>query len=208
MHYLFAFLFVFVLASSCTDEPSQHKSGDDSMITITGNDTNSVAADSSDTAQTAGKYDCSVLRRRVPSAKQKEQLSRDLLELSHCGIDSFDYIYVVPNLFPGWMSENQVQGNDSITYGDFLKHLAEFKKTNAYVQLHDRVNTLDSLRSVAYDGKRVYYMKPVLGRLGFTEPEWEMFLGFSRTYPVPKKGIFTWGDMLDEFEKYSNQNPQ
>ena len=208
MRYLPAFLLVLTFAVSCTDDPSQHKNGGDSMITINGNDTNSVAADSADTAQTTSKYDCSVLRRRVPSARQKEQLSRDLLELSHCGVDSFDYIYVVPNLFPGWMSENQVQGNDSITYGDFLKHLAEFKKTNAYVQLHDRVNTLDSLRSVAYDSKRVYYMKPVLGRLGFTEPEWEMFLGFSRTYPVPKKGIFTWGDMLDEFEKYSNQNQQ
>lgn len=206
MRYFAAFAFLLLLAVSCTDDPSKNNDGGDSMVNIDNHDTTVGTVDSS--GNHSAQYDCSVLRRYVPDAKNQDAIRRDLNELVHCGIDSFDFLYVVPNLFPGWLSENQVQGIDSVTYSDFIKHLAEFKKSIAYAQLHERVNTLDSLRSVAYDGKKVYYMKPVLGRLGFTEPEWEMFLGFSRTYPVPKKGVFTWGDMLNEFEKYSSKNPQ
>lgn len=162
-----------------------------------------------DTAATQAtvKYDCSVLRRRIPAENETARINRDLVDLSHCGIDSFDFLYVVPNLFPRWLGSSRVQGNDSLTYGDFVKHVKEFKTTEAYAQLHDRVNTLDSLRSVAFDPAKIHTMKPVLGKLGFTQPEWEMFSGFARTYPVPDKGIFTWGDMLDAFEKYSSTAP-
>lgn len=208
MRYFAAFVFTLLLLVSCKNDPSDNSDSGDSMVTINDNnftDSGAARIDSNNTNQPA--YDCSVLHRRVPNAKNQEAIRKDLNELQHCGVDSFDFLYVVPNLFPGWLSENQVQGIDSVTYGDFMKHLTEFRKSPAYYQLHERVTTLDSLRTVAYDAKRVYYMKPVLGKLGFTEPEWEMFLGFSRTYPVPK-GNFTWGNMLDEFEKYSSKSPQ
>ncbi len=155
-------------------------------------------------SQETVKADCSVLGRKIPAENETAKINRDLGELSRCGIDSFDFLYIVPNLFPRWLGSNRVQGKSNLTYGDFLTHMKEFKTTEAYAQLHDRVNTLDSLRSVAFDPAKIYAMKPVLGRLGFTQPEWEMFSGFARTYPIPEKGIFTWGDMLDAFEKYSS----
>ena len=146
-------------------------------------------------------YDCSVLSRKIPGESQQEAIRTDLRKLIHCGIDSFDFLYVVPNLFPGFVSENHVSGK-KVTYGDFVTHVNEFKSTESYFQLHARVNTLDSLRTVRFDVNKLYTMKPTLGRLGFTEPEWEMFSGFARTYPVPKKGFYTWGDLLDAFDTY------
>ena len=195
----FAFLF------SCSPDQPANGAHTDSVKDSAANTTvNTVDTAHRDSAQTSiAKNDCSVLRRRIPDEKkQQEQIKSDLEELARCSIDSFDFIYVVPNLFPGWVSENHVQGFDTVTYGDFLNHLKEFKTTTAYVQLHERVNTLDSLKSTPYEPKKLYAMKPVLGKLGFTEPEWEMFYGFAGTYPIPAKRTFTWGDMLDAFDKY------
>jgi hypothetical protein len=146
-------------------------------------------------------YDCAVLKRVLPADDNEKQMRIDLQEMLHCGIDSFDFLYVVPNLFPGFMSENHVAGNKKVTYGDFLNHLNEFKATPAYAQLHERVATLDSLKATPFKINKLDAMKPVLGKLGFTEEEWEQFEGFSRTYPIPKKG-FTWGDMVEAFDKY------
>ncbi len=146
-------------------------------------------------------YDCSVLSRKIPGESQQAAIRSDLGKLIHCGIDSFDFLYVVPNLFPGFVSENHVSGK-KVTYGDFVTHVNEFKNTDSYYQLHVRVNTLDSLRTVKFDVNKLYTMKPTLGKLGFTEPEWQMFSGFARTYPVPKKGFYTWGDLLDAFDSY------
>lgn len=192
---------------SCSDDPV--KNGKDSLndTAVVMNDTSfhgdSVKTDTG--SNSTVHYDCSVLRRKV-RLNAKSIIQRDMDELSHCGIDSFDFLYVVPNLFPAWASENAVNGNDSATYGDFLKHLNEFRGTDSYYQLHVRVNTLDSLRSVKFNVSKLYAMKPVLGRLGFTEPEWQMFSGFAQSYPVPSKN-FTWGQMLDAFEKYSQTAP-
>jgi hypothetical protein len=142
-----------------------------------------------------------VLNKIIPGESEQTVIRADLGKLIHCGIDSFDFLYVVPNLFPGYVSENHVSGK-KVTYGDFVKHVDEFKTTDSYRQLHARVYTLDSLRTVKFDVTKLYTMKPTLGRLGFTEPEWQMFSGFARTYPVPKKGFYTWGDLLDAFDTY------
>ncbi|GAB4140808.1 MAG: hypothetical protein Fur0041_16020 [Bacteroidia bacterium] len=147
---------------------------------------------------------CDVLNRRIPADTSEEQLRKDLAELVNCGIDSFDFVYVVPNLLPGFSGEEHIKGNDSITYKDFVAHLKEFQATEAYHQLKIQVNTLDSLKTIPYDYRNLQSMKPVLGRLGMTEPEWNMFTGFARTYPVPKNEVFTWGDLLNAFESYSS----
>ena len=193
----------FALIWSCTSNPKNSNNGKDSLadsstIANTSNDTFRIDSGNSVTTY----YDCAVLNRHIPSDSDQLQIRNDLSQLVHCGIDSFDFLYVLPNLFPGWMSENHVQGNKNVTYSDFLKHLEEFRTTEAYRELHIRVQTLDSLRSTPFDIHKVYAMKPTLGKLGFTEPEWEMFSGFAQTYPVPKKGIFTWGNMLEAFDKY------
>lgn len=189
-----------VLLFACTNESGEKISIHDSVI-----DTTSATADFNDTfkvdtgASSQTYYDCSVLNHIIPVETEQAAMRRDLGLLIHCGVDSFDFLYVVPNLFPGFVSENHVSGK-KVTYGDFVNHLNEFKTTESYGQLHARVNTLDSLRTVKFEPAKLYTMKPTLGRLGFTEPEWEMFSGFARTYPA-KKG-FTWGDMLDAFDTY------
>jgi hypothetical protein len=197
-------LLFLLLLSSCTTDPAGKTGKDsvpDSTFGVTG-DNDTFRIDSGNTSKIY--YDCSVLNRRVPPDSAQATIRRDLAQLIHCGIDSFDFLYVVPNLFPGFVSENRVSGN-KITYGDFVKHVNEFKSTDAYFQLHTRVETLDSLRSVKFDPRKLAGMKPTLGKLGFTEPEWEMFSGFAGTYPIPKKGTFTWGDMLDAFDKFRPQ---
>lgn len=151
-------------------------------------------------------HDCSVLKKRIPPDSALEQLQYDLDELSFC-VDSFDFKYVIPNLLASWMSEERVKGNNSITYGDFVKHLNEFKTSEAYAQLHEQVMTLDSLRALPFEVNKLQLMRATFGKLGMTEPEWNAFSGFARTYPVPEnaKTIFTWGDMMDAFESYYNQ---
>ncbi|CAN5374705.1 hypothetical protein BH09BAC5_BH09BAC5_25050 [soil metagenome] len=194
--------FIAAILSSCTSDPKDKDGNTDSII-----DTASVVMGNNDTFRidsgnsTKTYYDCSILNKRIPSDTAQATIRRDLAQLIHCGIDSFDFLYVVPNLFPGFVSENQVSGT-KVLYGDFVKHVNEFKATEAYFQLHQRVSTLDSLRSTKYDHAKLHLMKPTLGKLGFTEPEWEMFSGFANSYPVPAKGKFTWGDMLDAFDKY------
>lgn len=161
--------------------------------------TDTFQIDNGDTSHTY--YDCSVLAKAIPPETEQEQIRRDLGKLIHCGIDSFDFLYVVPNLFPGFVSENHVSGK-KVKYADFIKHLDEFKTTESYFQLHQRVSTLDSLRTIKFDVNKLYTMKPTLGKLGFTGPEWEMFSGFAKTYPAPKTGFYTWGDLLDAFDTY------
>ncbi|MDQ3110664.1 MAG: hypothetical protein M3R17_12290 [Bacteroidota bacterium] len=202
MRQLLPFCLFFMLLCSCTSDPDTKTRGTDSVIDttlITNNFTDTFRVDNGDTTQTY--YDCSVLSRIIPAETEQATIRNDLNTLAHCGIDSFDFLYVVPNLFPGFVSEKQVSGKKP-TYGEFVKELNEFKTTDAYFQLHTRVVTLDSLRSTKYDKTKLYAMKPTLGKLGFTGPEWEMFSGFARTYPIPEKGRFTWGDMLEAFEKY------
>ncbi|HET6993318.1 MAG TPA: hypothetical protein VFJ43_18430 [Bacteroidia bacterium] len=193
---------VIALICSCTNDQVVDHSGKDSIpdtANTVANNNDTFHVDSGNVSNTY--YDCSVLNRKIPADSNQKQLRNDLAQLVHCGIDSFDFLYVVPNLFPGFVSENHVQGK-TITYGDFVKHVNEFKASPAYAQLHTKVQTLDSLRSTPFDVTKVYAMKPTLGKLGFTEPEWEMFSGFAQTYPVPKKGVFTWGNMLEAFDKY------
>jgi hypothetical protein len=201
MRTLLPFCFIFLLLCSCSSDPKDKKPGDSvvdtSLITNSTNDTFRV--DNGDSIHTY--YDCSVLGKVIPAETEQVAIRADLGKLRHCGIDSFDFLYVVPNLFPGFVSESHVSGKKA-TYGEFVKHLDEFKTSEGYSQLHARVVTLDSLRATKYDKTKLYAMKPTLGRLGFTEPEWEMFSGFASTYPVPAKGRFTWGDMLEAFDKY------
>ena len=193
-----------VLVYSCTsDAPSGDKVIDSlkstTKIDILPNDT--LKIDSSTGVKIL--YDCTVLNRIIPFDNgSKNQISQDLNQLLNCGIDSFDFKFVVPNLFSGFVSENQVQGKKNITYRDFIKHIIEFKSTLAYFQVHAQIKTLDSLRSKPFDIHKVYAMKPTLGKLGFTQTEWEMFSGFAQSYPVPKKGVFTWGEMLEAFDKF------
>lgn len=208
MQRLLLILLTGIFFTACTSDPKDDGLKDTARDTITVvSDTipgDTLVSDSGKTQTVI--YDCSVLRRKIANLKNSNQIRRDLSDLSHCGVDSFDFLYVVPNLFPSWAGENAVKGNDSMTYRDFVDHLNEFRKTEAYYDLHARVQTLDSLRSVPFEVKKIAYMKPVLGKLGFTEPEWQMFSGFARTYPVPSKN-FTWGDMLEAFEKYSSTAP-
>ena len=202
MQKLFPICFLFLLFCACSSEPDGKIVPIDSSIDtsmIADDFTDTFRVDSGDTSHTY--YDCSVLAKLIPRETEQEVIRRDLGKLINCGIDSFDFLYVVPNLFPGFVSENHVAGK-KITYSDFLKHLNEFKTTDSYYQLHQRVNTLDCLRTIKFDVNKLYTMKPTLGRLGFTGPEWEMFSGFARTYPAPKKGFYTWGDMLDAFDTY------
>lgn len=67
--------------------------------------------------------------------------------------------------------------------------------------MHAKIKTLDSLRSKPFDIHKVYAMKPTLGKLGFTQTEWEMFSGFAKSYPVPKR-CFYLGEMLEAFDKF------
>lgn len=202
MRRILFFCLCIAFISSCTSDPTIGANGHDSLndtanTNFASNDTFRV-----DTGNGAGiYYDCSVLNQRIPSDTAQNQIRNDIAKLMHCGIDSFDFLYVVPNLFPGWISEMRVSGNKKATYADFVNHVNEFKSTEAYPQLHIRVETLDSLRSTKYDATKLYASKSVLGRLGFTEPEWQMFSGFAKSYPIPK-GRFTWGDMLEAFDKY------
>lgn len=157
-------------------------------------------------------HDCSVLRKKIPSDSALEQLQYDLDELSFC-VDSFDFRYVVPNLLASWLSEERVKGTPGITYGDFVKHLDEFKTTASYAELHDRVMTLDSVRSLPFDVNKIAQMQATFGKLGMTQGEWNAFSGFARTYPVPQKAqtVFTWGEMMDAFDtyygEYESKNP-
>ena len=204
----FFILSLFFILFSCNENKEDVQ--DDTTRLMTGPDTMHIRADPSgyDTIiRKELKPDCSVLKRLVPPSSMKEQTRRDLAELRLCRIDSFDFLYIVPNLFERWANEKEVQG-EKVTYTDFVKHLEEFKTTDSYVQLRMRVSTLDSLRTVPFEQKKLHTLKPVLGRLGFTEEEWRMFAGFASTYPVPPGKSFTWGQMLDEFEKYSNTAPE
>lgn len=172
-------------------------------------DTSDIKVDTiitEDGKQVIVTHDCSVLRKKIPSDSALEQLQYDLDELSFC-VDSFDFRYVVPNLLASWISEERVKGTRGITYGDFVKHLNEFKLTPAYAQLHDQVMSLDSVRSLPFDANRIPAMRETFGKLGMTEGEWNAFSGFARTYPVPEnaKTVFTWGDMMDAFESYYTQ---
>lgn len=196
--FLLCFSGVFV---ACTSDPKTDINSDSTLDSAGTQNTNvdTFTIDSAGVKRTY--YDCAVLNRSIPADSMQSTIRKDLAQLIHCGIDSFDFLYVVPNLFPGFVSENHVAGR-KVSYGDFVKHVNEFKSTEAYDQLHMRVTTLDSLRSTKFDHSKLYTMKPTLGKLGFTEPEWDMFSGFANSYPVPKGGKFTWGDMLEAFDKY------
>ena len=147
--------------------------------------------------------DCSVLKKIIPGDTADPSIPHDLGHLVQCGIDSFDLSYIVPNLFPGYVFEKHAAGHNAVTYGDFLAHLNEFKATSAYQELHERVNTLDSLRAIPFDKKNIATMKPLIGRLGYTQGEWTRFEQFARSYPVPANGKITWGDMFEAFDNVS-----
>lgn len=201
---------LFVLCSCSENHPANDPKSD----------SNAVAEDSSyyiiDTIIGADgkpvyiRHDCSILKKQIPPDSALEEMEYDLDELSFC-VDSFDFRYVVPNLLSSWLSEQRVSGNTKVTYGDFVKHLNEFRTTEGYAQLHTQVMTLDSVRSLPFDPSQIMNMRETFGKLGMTEPEWNALSGFARTYPVPdkSKSIFTWGDMMDAFENYySKYNEQ
>lgn len=207
MKYLAVFFLIF-LTASCTEDPPVNNLADTPIIAI--QDTASMLSDTiitEDGKQVIVKHDCSILKKKIPGDNELDQMQYDLQELRFC-VDSFDFRYVVPNLLSSWLSEERVKGTTSVTYNDFVKHLNEFKTTEAYFQLHVQITTLDSLRSTQFDANKIPAMRTTFGKLGMTEPEWNAFSGFARTYPVPSKEIFTWGDMMDAFESYYSEFTQ
>jgi len=189
---------------SCGDDPKTVNGNlvdTSQVVTIDSGSTIIDTITTADGKQVILRHDCSILKEKIPADSELDQMQFDLQELRFC-VDSFDFRYVVPNLLSSWLSEERVQGSTSVTYGDFVKHLNEFKTTEAYFQLHEQITTLDSLRSVSFDATKLISMRSTFGKLGMTEPEWNAFSGFARTYPVPTKGVFTWGDMMDAFESY------
>lgn len=203
------FLSIFALSLfliSCGDDEPKDKVAVDTAEVVIADSADFVSDTIVDASgkQIIVKHDCSILRKRIPADSSLDQLQYDLSELRYC-VDSFDFRYVVPNLLSSWLSEERVKGNNNITYGDFKKHLEEFKATESYYLLHVQVTTLDSLRSIPFDASKLPTMKPTFGKLGMTEPEWNAFSGFARTYPAPQKEIFTWGDMMEAFEAYYSQ---
>jgi hypothetical protein len=203
MRQLIILFSIWLLSQACgTDSPKLNPS-DSLADTVSISDSGQTKHDSLlDSIHGIGNKNCAVLYRNLPNLTDTLKVQTDLSELLNCGVDSFDFLYVVPNLFPNWASEKQYGSRVSATYGDFVKHLNEFRTTDSYVALKQRVVTLDSLRAAPFDKKKLYSMKPVLGKLGFTEPEWNQFSGFVNTFPIPDKKKMTWGDMLEEFEKY------
>lgn len=195
---------ILLVLVSCTDEPVKGKVNGTDSLTDTLTDTSGNGLDVlSDTNKDARKQnDCSILRRRVVDDPTGKRLLYDLRLMTACGLDSFDFIYVVPNLGLDYITHEQMSGNDSLTYGDVLKHINEFKTTGTYTQLKNQVMTLDSLKSVQFKPREIERMKPVMGRLGFTEPEWLSFSKFATTYPVPKDRPMSWGEMLEAFDGY------
>lgn len=208
MKYLLVFALLALLTVSCTeDRPRADLRVDTPQELAT--DTPLIVIDTiigEDGTPVIVRHDCSILRKRIPPDSALEELQYDLEELAYC-VDSFDFKYVVPNLLATWLSEERVKGSDKITYGDFTKHLKEFRGTVAYAQLHMQVMTLDSVRSLPFEAAKIQNMRATFGKLGMTEPEWNALSGFARTYPVPdkSKSIFTWGDMMDAFESYYSQ---
>lgn len=201
------FIACLLLLVSCqSDPPAQHPVADSDSALLGKIDSADIQADTivgADGKQVIVHHDCSILKKRIPPDSALEELQYDLDELRFC-VDSFDFRYVVPNLLASWLSEQRVTGNNTVTYGDFVKHMNEFKTTQSYAELHDQVMALDSVKSLPFDAKKIDIMKETFGKLGMTEPEWNAFSGFARTYPVPEKAqtIFTWGDMMDAFETY------
>lgn len=189
------------LLAACTD--TKPGKPDDTLNSDSVADTTGEAvwlhSDSSTGARR--QNDCSILRRRVRVDATGKKLLADLRLMTACGLDSFDFVYVVPNLALDFITFQQQTGNDTLTYGDVLKHINEFKTTGTYTQLKQQVMTLDSLRSVRFERKQMEKMKPVMGRLGFTEPEWLAFTKFASTYPLPKERSMSWGEMLEAFDK-------
>lgn len=209
MKYLPVFLFLTAFAASCNEDQPHDSGKTDSQQTVVV-DTPLIITDtviSEDGTPVIVRHDCSIMRKKIPGDSALEQLQYDLDELAYC-VDSFDFKYVVPNLLASWLSEERVSGNNNVTYGDFVKHLNEFKTTEGYAQLHEQVMTLDSVRSLPFDAAKIQDMKATFGKLGMTESEWNALSGFARTYPVPdkSKSIFTWGEMMDAFESYYSQS--
>lgn len=203
MKYLLTIATLFLLAA-CSNDPKSVEGDTVDTPQVVISDSGSAQIDTITTAdgkQVILRHDCTILRKKIPGDSELDQMQYDLQELRFC-VDSFDFRYVVPNLLSSWLSEERVQGSTTVTYGDFVKHLNEFKTTEAYFQLHEQITTLDSLRSVSFDASKLNSMRSTFGKLGMTEPEWNAFSGFARTYPVPTKGVFTWGDMMDAFESY------
>lgn len=208
MKYLPVFLLLIAFAASCNEDHPETVRRIDSQLFVAV-DTPLIITDtviSEDGTPVIVRHDCSILRKKIPADSALEQLQYDLDELAYC-VDSFDFQYVVPNLLASWLSEERVSGNTGITYGDFVKHLVEFKSTEGYAQLHQQVMTLDSVRSLPFEAAKIQNMKATFGKLGMTEPEWNALSGFARTYPVPDKSqvVFTWGEMMDAFESYYSQ---
>ncbi|MCA6365405.1 MAG: hypothetical protein IM638_20405 [Bacteroidetes bacterium] len=189
------------LLAACTD--TKPGTPDYSLRRDTVSDTTGQAVwlHSDSTTDGRSQNDCSILRRRVRVDATGKKLLADLRLMTACGLDSFDFVYVVPNLALDFITFEQQNGNDTLTYGDVLKHINEFKTTGTYTQLKQQVMTLDSLRSVRFERKQMEKMKPVMGRLGFTEPEWLAFTKFASTYPLPKERPISWGEMLEAFDK-------
>jgi hypothetical protein len=189
------------LLAACTD--TKPGTPEDSLLRDSLADTavQAVWLHSDSTTDARRQNDCSILRRRVRVDATGKKLLADLRLMTACGLDSFDFVYVVPNLALDYITFEQQNGNDTLTYGDVLKHINEFKTTGTYTQLKQQVMTLDSLRSVRFERKQMEKMKPVMGRLGFTEPEWLAFTKFASTYPLPKERPMSWGEMLEAFDK-------
>jgi hypothetical protein len=205
IRFLTVFLFCFTIVSCGDDKPVKEIDVDTPEVVVTDSAdfiTDTIVNSNGD--KIVVRHDCSILRKKIPADSSLDQLQYDLSELRYC-VDSFDFRYVVPNLLTSWLSEERVKGNGNVTYGDFKKHLEEFKTTESYYLLHVQITTLDSLRSIPFDASKLQSMKPTFGKLGMTEPEWNAFSGFARTYPVPPKVVFTWGDMMEAFESYYSQ---
>jgi hypothetical protein len=202
-------LLFLIFAVSCSEDHPANDNRVDSQQEVVAVDTPIIIIDtimSEDGTPVIVRHDCSILNKKIPADSALEQLQYDLDEFAYC-VDSFDFVYIVPNLLASWLSEERVKGTQGLKYGDFMVHLKEFRTTPAYAELHEQVLTLDSVRSLPFDASKVDAMKATFGKLGIMESEWNAMSGFAKTYPIPDKSkkIFTWGDMMDAFESYYAQ---
>lgn len=203
-------LLILLVGNSCTNKSQQPDSDtvpDSSSNLFPDTSSKTLITDSIQSGLNEAKtYDCSILNQKVNYTRGNEQWMRNMRLLVNCGIDSFDLVYIVPNLVPRFVEEAVLKNQKTLTYSDIVNHIHEFKSSGEYTQLYRQVMTLDSLRALPFSAKDIDRIKPVLGRLGFSELEWESFLQFAKTYPLPKDKRMSWRDMLDAYDGYTLKN--
>jgi hypothetical protein len=201
----YAVALLVILTYSCAHETQTSVDQQQRIDTFAAQPKDSVARSSDNDAVTNRLIpdpDCGILQQKITTI---EKLMGDMSLLVNCGIDSFDLTYVVPNLVPRFVEQSVIQNRQSLTYADIVRHIREFKSTGEYVRLYRQVMTLDSLRALPFSPDDLERMKPVLGRLGFTETEWEDFKAYTKAFPLSKNKPLNWREVLDMFDQRSVQ---